>query len=393
MKNELVSVIIPTYNRKHFLQIAIESVLSQTYTNYELIVVDDGSTDNTREVIREKYWDKLIYIWQENQGESSARNHGLSIAKGNYVAFLDSDDVWCANKLSVQINTLTKPHNEDAVLAYSSAWVINDSGERINSNPVGNGNKRDLELSDLCSGPQIFGPPSNMLIRARYLQELGGFDESIQYGEDWDLVIRLRSKGRFLFIDKPLLYYRVHQHSQQGIPKPDKLSSYLDDALNIINKNADLLFADNRQQSLNQTKGWLFEKVAAWSFVHEKWNQSNSYVIESHKFSNNDSLRIKLASRIGYFKALLLLQELSDTPKVEEYMLNKFIPNIENNWPSVVGVLPKRKLKAVFYQTIAFNLEQVNKNLVRRYCLKAFWYSPRFILSPTTIKVFLRGSK
>ena len=93
MSSPKVTVVIPTYNRAHLIKDAVESVLNQTYQDFELIVIDDGSTDNTREVLA-VYKDKLTYIYQENQGRSSARNHGIELAQGEYIAFLDSDDVW-----------------------------------------------------------------------------------------------------------------------------------------------------------------------------------------------------------------------------------------------------------------------------------------------------------
>jgi len=93
-KMPTVSIIIPTYNRTNMVKEAIQSVLEQTYTDYEIIVVDDGSTDNTRETVT-ALSDKIIYIYQQNQGRSYARNHGISLAKGDYIAFLDSDDFTC----------------------------------------------------------------------------------------------------------------------------------------------------------------------------------------------------------------------------------------------------------------------------------------------------------
>ncbi len=97
-ENPLISVIIPTYNRANFLGEAIESVLSQTYKNLEVIIIDDGSTDDTRQLI-EKYTDKrIIYLYQEHGGTSAARNKGIQEAKGEYIAFLDSDDIWLSPK-------------------------------------------------------------------------------------------------------------------------------------------------------------------------------------------------------------------------------------------------------------------------------------------------------
>ncbi len=115
-----VSVIIPTYNRRAYVQEAIDSVLAQTYTDYEIIVIDDGSTDGTGEALRERYGDKIIYEWQENQGLSAARNRGIESSRGQYIALLDSDDLWMPEKLERQVACLSQ-HPEVAMVARAYA--------------------------------------------------------------------------------------------------------------------------------------------------------------------------------------------------------------------------------------------------------------------------------
>ena len=105
-----VSVIIPTYNAARWIGETIDSVQSQTYKNYEIIVIDDGSVDSTREVL-EKYIKNINYIYQDNKGVSSARNHGIKISAGEYIAFLDNDDIWLPDKLSLQIQVLESQKN------------------------------------------------------------------------------------------------------------------------------------------------------------------------------------------------------------------------------------------------------------------------------------------
>src|SRR5690349_3602213 len=105
-----VSVIIPTYNRAQFIARAVDSVLEQTYKDFEIIVIDDGSSDNTQEILK-AYEGKIRYVYQQNKGISAARNRGIQEAKGEYIAFLDSDDVWKPEKLSVQVAILdVNPH-------------------------------------------------------------------------------------------------------------------------------------------------------------------------------------------------------------------------------------------------------------------------------------------
>ncbi len=390
MNDALVSVIIPTYNRINYLQIAIESVLGQIYKNYELIVIDDGSTDSTREVIREKYGDKVIYIWQENQGESSARNHGVSIAKGEYIAFLDSDDIWHPNKLLTQVSALNNSDNRGAVLAYSSGWVIDENGYSIRSEPVGvekSGQK--LDIDDLRVGPKIFGPASNMLIKSNYIKEIGGFDATIRFGEDWDLVIHLRSKGYFVYINQPLFYIRIHGNSQQGIPQAQLLSIYLQDMLTIVQKNAHLLFFGD-PVGLNKRQAKIYEKVAAWSFVRENWDQGMEYLLISSNLFQDRSSKFNVATRIGYWAAVVLLEKLKSPKAAEDYFLKSFLPNLLYYWPSMLGRFPKGEIVGTFYQTLAFRLDKGGK-IISQLCLKAIVNKPRFLFSPKTITTLFKN--
>src|SRR5271157_607063 len=169
--NPCVSVIIPTYNRCKYVQEAIESVLAQSFTNYELIVIDDGSTDETDKIIPKKYADKLNYVWQENQGESKARNLGISLAQGEYLAFLDSDDKWHPDKLKYQVEAITRRRQKDANIALvcSSGYRIDQEGKIKDSIPYGrNKNLEKLEIKDFLDNSIIFGPSSNALFVSEF---------------------------------------------------------------------------------------------------------------------------------------------------------------------------------------------------------------------------------
>src|SRR3990170_3473675 len=120
-----VSVIIPAYNSARFLPEAIESVLAQTYKDYGIIVIDDGSTDNTKETL-EPYFDKIKYIYQQNQGAASARNTAIRHSQGEYIAFLDADDVWLPEKLHIQVEYLN--NNPGIAMVYSPSVTISEDG-------------------------------------------------------------------------------------------------------------------------------------------------------------------------------------------------------------------------------------------------------------------------
>ena len=205
-----VSTIIPTYNCAAYIAEALESILAQTYPDVEIIVVDDGSTDSTRQVL-EPYRGRIIYLHQENQGESVARNRGIEAAGGEFIAFLDADDLWLPTKLERQVAAMD--HYPEAVLAYSYAYAVDASGRRIRF--------RGSDL--LCQGEaglhQVFARlvtdnmianPGAVLMRKQFLTGMTAFDPAIRWGEDWDLWLRLSLKGPFLFIPEPLACYRMH---------------------------------------------------------------------------------------------------------------------------------------------------------------------------------------
>ncbi|MGL4378530.1 MAG: glycosyltransferase family 2 protein, partial [Microcoleaceae cyanobacterium] len=165
----LVSVVIPSYNCAKYVGEAIESVFAQTYSNYEIIVIDDGSQDNTREVL-EKYHDRVNYVYQKNQGVSVARNHGIELAQGEFVAFLDADDYFFPDKLEAQMAIFqAKSH---AGIVHSGWRRVNFQGEFIQDvQPWENVPYLDLEMW-LRWKPVL---PSAMIFRREWLIKAGGF--------------------------------------------------------------------------------------------------------------------------------------------------------------------------------------------------------------------------
>jgi len=207
-----VSVIIPTYNRANLITDTINSVLSQTYKNYEIIIIDDGSTDNTKEVLS-PYMNKIAYIYQDNQGASAARNTGIRYAKGEYIAFLDSDDLWLPFKLEKQVKILKK--HKDVYLVYSNISYCDVTGTfiKIAHNP-----------RMICSGyiPEKVllwkvqcGHPPTWLIRKSCFKEIGYFDTSFKMSEDREMSIKLAMKYEIYGIKEPLTIVRQHSPSQR----------------------------------------------------------------------------------------------------------------------------------------------------------------------------------
>ena len=200
---KLVSVVIPTYNRAHFIVDAIESVLNQSYPSIEILIIDDGSTDDTDKVL-ENYNDKITLIKQANQGVSSARNNGISHANGDYVAFLDSDDIWAEDKITKQINIFNEYPRTGLV---TGGWFfINSKGEVVGSQNAENTfiSKEYIEIYNAC------GSPSNCLIKKSVLDEVGHFDVNLSCSEDRELFMRIAQISELRSVLEPTVYMRMH---------------------------------------------------------------------------------------------------------------------------------------------------------------------------------------
>jgi glycosyltransferase involved in cell wall biosynthesis len=202
-----VSAIIPTFNSANYLRDAINSALDQTYSALEVIVIDDGSTDETVSVIK-SFADRVIYIRQEQSGPSSARNRGIATATGEYVAFLDADDIWLPSKLEKQLHALQQ--EPEAGLVYSRSVDFDDStGEELRFYPkeMHSGMLFDL----LLIAPLLL--LSSVVVRTRVLKELGGFDEGLRTAEDTHLYLRIAQNYRIIGVPDILVKRRIHDRN------------------------------------------------------------------------------------------------------------------------------------------------------------------------------------
>ena len=202
-----VSVIIPTYNRADFLKEAIESVLAQTFCDFELIVVDDGSTDRTRDLL-DGYGARLRPIFQANHGVSSARNAGIRAAQGRYIALLDSDDLWLPKKLETQIAVMEA--QPDIPLCHTEEiWIRR--GVRVNQ--MKKHQKHGGYIFPHCL-PFCVISPSSALMRRTLFDEVGDFDEALPACEDYDLWLRITKTHPVHFIETPLIIKRGGHEDQ-----------------------------------------------------------------------------------------------------------------------------------------------------------------------------------
>ena len=200
-ENQVISVIIPTFNRAAFIEKALVSVLGQTRLCGEVLVVDDGSSDETGEIVHRIAGQSRVevcYIYQENRGASAARNRGIAEARYNLLCFLDSDDWWDPRKLDLQLAAMEK---EPGYLISHTRELWHRRGKRVNQkkkHAPGNG-----EIFSRCLEMCVVGM-STVMVRRQLFEQYGVFDESLLCCEDYDLWLRVSRKENFLLIDEPL---------------------------------------------------------------------------------------------------------------------------------------------------------------------------------------------
>jgi glycosyltransferase involved in cell wall biosynthesis len=198
-------VIIPTYNYARFVAHAVQCAIEQTFWNREIIVVDDGSTDNTREVLA-SYMASIRYVYQENRGHSAALNTGIRLAAGRYIAFLDSDDLLLPDSLEKRVAEL-EAHPEVGCV-YGQTYVIDGKGDL---------QPQILGAPELYPGQTFkslltcdFIPFPTLMVRLECVIKAGLFDETLRIATDWDFKLRASRFCQFRFIERPLAKYRVH---------------------------------------------------------------------------------------------------------------------------------------------------------------------------------------
>lgn len=207
----LISVVIPVYNAEKTIRETIESVLNQTFTDFEIIVINDGSQDATVEIVSSIKDPRLKVFSYPNAGQAIARNRGISHAVGEFISFLDADDLWTPDKLEAQLKALKE--NPQAAVAYSWTNYIDESSKFLRQGSYvsvsGDVHKNLLVVNFVENG-------SNPLIRAKALADVGGFDASVTPAEDWDMWLRLAARYQFVAVPSPQILYRVSATSSSA---------------------------------------------------------------------------------------------------------------------------------------------------------------------------------
>lgn len=240
----VVSVVIPTYNRAHCLPRSLESVLRQTFSDIEVIVVDDCSTDDTQAYLKSIDDSRLRVLRHDvNKGGSAARNTGIAAARAELIAFQDSDDEWLVTKLACQMQEYRKVNSPEYGAVYCGKVTYGEAGMRrygprtVYYAPGPQRNASGDILQELLREPMV--STQTLLVRKDLLDRIGGFDDSLKIGQDWDLTTRLARITKYIFIEEPLGMCFI---------EPDSISKAKINQVwmrqNMLDKNIDLISQD-----------------------------------------------------------------------------------------------------------------------------------------------------
>jgi glycosyltransferase involved in cell wall biosynthesis len=371
-----VSVIIPTYNQGEYLGDAVLSVLAQSFHDIELVVVDDGSTDNTRKIAQGFTDRRILYLYQENQGLSAARNTGIKNSTGRYLTFLDSDDLYHPEKISLLFTEMES--NPELGFIAGQAVPIDQNGRRIGrlfDKPI----PQDIRHL-LLGNPLHVG---SVMLRCSWQERVGLFDESLRSYEDWDMWLRLARAGcQMGWLDQPVSFYRFH---------PDQMvrnSSQMTEATFAV---LDKFFCDP-----GITGEWLELRDPAYSSANLRAAMqayaANEFDLAKHYLS--EAIRLNkdlitgdagiLADRFAAF---------ADSPKHRNPL--HFLEVIYRNLPVALSHVKQRGNKdlgkAAFH--FAFQAYQQKDFGTARYAiLRALYYQPVFLKNRGLLSILFRSS-
>jgi len=372
-----VSVIIPAYNQAKYLRDAIDSVLNQTFQDLELIIVDDGSTDETRDIVSSYNHNKITYIYQENQGLSSARNTGIKSSNGSYLAFLDSDDLFLPNIIEDQIIAL---HNQPTLKVVLCGWnYIDEHGSVIISViPWEKYPNPDLE-SLLIGMPYV---PTGTLFRRDCFEGIGLFDETLTGGEDWDLFIRLASTNNLMAWTKGILCnYRIH--SSNMTRDPDRLTDKIRVLDNFFNST-------NSKQVDQETKAMAYStaflQITNATYLAFDFERAKNFFSEAIKYNPN-LLSIDLPQLIETVKNWIL------DPRVYDRFLH--LKNILNHLPVNLEFIKTEYYRTLFSEihmdTAFVYYSQQRYRKVPWEIIKSYYYNPRNLKNRGALKILIKS--
>ncbi len=313
MNKPLISVIIPAYNAQKTIKRTIESALNQTFSDFELIIVNDGSQDSTLEIVSSISDPRLKVFSYPNAGAAVGRNRGFSHSIGEFIAFLDADDLWTSDKLEAQLKALQA--NPEAAVAYSWADIIDESDQYLclGSHITANGNvyAQLLLVCFVVSG-------SNPLIRRQAFVEVGGFDESLPASQDYDLYLRLAARYDYVAVPSVQVLYRLSTNSMSTNIRRQEITSLL------VRERAFKQSPEALPQALKQHSIANFYKHAVCKVLNESPNRTRG--LEASRFLwhllryQPDLIRKKITVKLLYKVMVFILLP----PQQAQVLLDRF---------------------------------------------------------------------
>lgn len=369
-----VSVIVPAYNQAHFLGTAIESVLSQTMPDFELIIVNDGSTDPTEQVALAYDDQRIRYIHQLNRGLSGARNTGMRHATGEYITYLDSDDAFLPEKLAV----LSKAMEDPAVgFAAGQALPIDEHGKRIGK-IFDKGLPTPIEHM-LLGNPLHVG---SVLLRRTWQERAGFFDENLRSYEDWDMWLRLIRLGcRMQWIPVPVSLYRFHTAQMTRIGKQMTTATF-----NVLDKIY-------REPDLPQT--WLSLRDQAYSQAHLRAAAQSYHAGDFENGKVNLKKAVELNPALLTDDAQILKAQFSGWTELPKTMKPfQFLADIYHNLPAELGGLAKQKEKILSSYALQKGFQSFETGdllQARAYLLQALRIQPALIFNRGALSILWKS--
>jgi cellulose synthase/poly-beta-1,6-N-acetylglucosamine synthase-like glycosyltransferase len=304
----LISVVIPTYNRTNQTFAAVESVLAQTYTDVEVLVVDDGSKDDSGQVVerfvalKAAEGHRVRFFSQPNQGASVARNTGIAKAQGEYIAFLDSDDVWLPEKLQMQMDALQQL-GADCGVCFTDARLVNDAGLDVSSFEAHGKHYRQLmgidpearaALARSFAGFWV----SSLLVRSDIVRKVGGFTTDISFVEDRDLHFRLSLVTSVAYVNKPLIQTDRNPSPQGSTCRPwDKLDVQFRQQQRMLEKwlrmGAEL--PPDVRGAVKQALGALHSQQANWHLENSRYSEAREAIASAFRYKKTVGVSAKFA--------------------------------------------------------------------------------------------------
>ena len=370
-----VSIIIPAYNQGHYLVEAIDSALGQTYSDFEVIVVDDGSTDETSQVAHSFTDPRVHYIYQENRGLSAARNTGVCNSTGEYLTFLDSDDRFLPIKLELLVGALeTRP---EVGLVAGQAIPIDEQGRpagKIIDKPI-----PEEPYKLLLGNPLHVG---SVMLRRNWQEKVGLFDESLRSYEDWDMWLRLARAGcKMAWVPKPVSLYRFHSAQMTRIGTQMTRATFA-----VLEK----IYADP-----DLPESWLSMKDGAYASAYLR-AAAQAYLAQDFDHAKAClSKAVELNPELAANEGIPLADQFvawSDIPKVRHPL--QFLESIFNNLPDCVASLHAQRKQHLGKAAIQLAFEAYQRGdyqATYSAALRAFRYQPQLLMNRGALTIFLRA--